>query len=240
VSPARRLPLFTLALVAAAIASDASPLLSSWFVFDRASIESGQLWRVFTGHLVHELPELALPDLFVLALLSGWVELRARGLFIKVLAGSALVSSCAILFLTDFERYLGSSALACGLFAAAVVLVHDAGRQKLAAAAGLLLVSKLVLESFGYSPAGLGGLPAGFEPVLAAHAGGAVAGALTALATRRVQGGSASEHIRSHADPEGSPSFRRFTRQARQGAALTPLEPDALVEGVAQEGAAAR
>jgi rhomboid family GlyGly-CTERM serine protease len=181
VSPHRRLPLCTLALVAAAVASDASPWLSSWFVFERSSIESGQLWRVFTGHLVHELPELALLDLFALALLAGWVELRARGMLLPVLAASALVSSCAVLFLTDFDRYLGSSALACGLLAAAIVLEYAAGRRKLAAVAGLLLVGKLVAESYGYSPAGLGSLPEGFQPALAAHAGGTVAGCLTGL-----------------------------------------------------------
>ena len=41
---------------------------------------------------------------------------------------------------------------------------------------GLLLAAKLTLEWIGLSPAGLSGLPPGFEPALSAHVGGALGG----------------------------------------------------------------
>lgn len=182
----RRLPLGTLVLVGTAVACEFSPLLSRGLDFERAAIANGELWRVFTGHLVHRVPGLALLDLFVLAVLGAWIERRSRRVLVSVLIASALAASCAVLLVTSYERYLGSSALGCGLLAAACVLTFRAGRQRLALAAGLLFAVKLAFEGLGFWPAGLGALPPGSEPALAAHVGGALGGSVAALVVFRL------------------------------------------------------
>lgn len=181
---AGRLPLVTLSLVAAALAVDALPWLSDGLVLERARVLDGQLWRLLTGHLVHGLPRLAALDLIALGLLGAWVERRDRRGLPVVLLSSALVASVATLLLGPHERIVGSSALACGLFAAAAVLARREGRAVLALGLGAVLVAKLGLEATGLWSGGLGTLPANLQPDLAAHAGGALGGALAAWTAR--------------------------------------------------------
>jgi membrane associated rhomboid family serine protease len=129
---------------------------------------------------VHEVPRLAVVDLTVLLLLGAWVELRSRALLAAVLASSALLSSAALWLLTDYPRYVGSSALSSGLLCAAILLAAREGRSLVPLVLGVLFAAKLVLEAWGAWPAALGGLPPGYEPATAAHVGGAVAGGLIA------------------------------------------------------------
>lgn len=180
------LPWCTLLFVACAVAVELSPRGTHALGFERASIARGEVWRLLSGHLVHGEPRLALLDLATLALFGAWVERASRPLFGAVLAMSAVISSLAVYGLTDYARYVGSSALVSGLLVATVMLLLDgarrrsSGRARVARFAALallgLFVGKVVLELFGAWPAALGGLPSGYEPVAVAHAGGALGG----------------------------------------------------------------
>ncbi len=180
-----RPPLATLALAAAAVVTDASPTLSDALSLERVGVERGQVWRLLTGHLVHEVPRVAVLDLGMLLLLGAWIENRSRSLFGAVLFASAVLSSLAFWLFTGFERSVGSSGLVCGLLAAAVVLAFRDGRRALAVAVGAVFGAKLALELLGLWPAALGGLPPGYALATEAHLGGLAGGAVTALTYRR-------------------------------------------------------
>jgi rhomboid family GlyGly-CTERM serine protease len=177
-----RLPLCTLSLVAAALAVDAVPALADRLTLERAALEQGQLWRALSGHLVHQLPQVAWLDLAALLLLGGWLERRSRGLLAVVLLGSALACALAFYFLTVYERHVGSSGLAHGLLAAAIVRAFRDGQRAVALGAAALLLAKLALELSGAWPAALGSLPDGYQSAVAVHAAGVLSGALAALA----------------------------------------------------------
>ena len=185
------LPLVALALVLAALALELAPQAAARLGWERAAIARGELWRLFTGHLVHGAPRLLLLDLGALALLGAWVERASRRLLLAALAASALASSLAVLACTGYGRYVGSSALASGLAAAAAVLLLRSPRRPARLVAWTLLAliaGKLALEGLELWPAALGGLPPGHEPVPAAHLAGALGGGAAALALRPAAG----------------------------------------------------
>lgn len=182
------LPACTLVFVACAVVVELAPASAAWLGFERAAIARGEVWRLLTGHLVHGAARLSLLDLTAFALFGAWVERASRRLFGAVLAASAIVSSLAVLFLTEYERYVGSSALVSGLLAAAALLVLRSSRQRAARFVALTLLGlfagKVVLELLGAWPAALGGLPSGYQPVAAAHLGGALGGGAVVFALR--------------------------------------------------------
>ena len=124
----------------------------------------------------------------VRVILGAWIDRRSRRLLGAELFASALLSSLALLLMTDYERAIGSSGLVSGLLMAAIVLAFRRCNRTVALVAGALFGSKLALEFFGLWPAALGGLPPGYEPAAAAHIGGALGGGLIAAAYRGVDG----------------------------------------------------
>jgi rhomboid family GlyGly-CTERM serine protease len=175
------IPLITGGLVLAGIALLLRPRWAEPLAFDRAAIESGELWRLLTGHLVHVDLRLALFDLVAVAAFGAWVERKSRALVIVVVLTSALAASFGVLVATDHARYVGSSALASGLLTAgAVQVLRVSGDPRRRVLAGLLLAgfaTKLALEALGVWPTAWGALPEEIEPVGAAHLLGALAGA---------------------------------------------------------------
>ena len=188
VAPSGGFPVCTLLVVACALALEVAPGPAARLGFERASVARGEVWRLLTGHLVHGAGRLALFDLTALALFGAWVERASRRIHGAVLVASGLVASLALLAFTEYERYVGSSALVSGLLASACVLVLRSSPSRAGRLVALTLLAlfacKLALEFLGLWPAALGGLPAGFEAVPAAHLGGALGGAAATLALR--------------------------------------------------------
>ena len=189
---AGRVPVVTAAFVAFALLASFGPesaWLAETLVLDRAAFLGGEVWRAFSGHLVHGWPALAFFDLGAIAILGAWIEQRSRVELAVTIALAALLSSAAVIALRpDLSIYQGSSALASALF---VVCAGDLLRTPharvgvaIARIALVVFVGKLVLESTGLSAgrtfAGIDGV----ESVALAHATGALAGALVALRTR--------------------------------------------------------
>ena len=181
----RRVPIFTLAFVCAALLVSAGPApLREQLAFERSAVVAGEWWRVWTGHLVHWEPSLAVWDLGALALLGGWVESRSRAELLAVLGLGAFVSGVAVLVLRpDLASYQGSSALASALFVNACLRLLARANDPYAratAAFGLLgLAAKVGLESAGISPTGI---PGALESVAVAHLAGALAGGVVRYA----------------------------------------------------------
>lgn len=182
------LPVLTLVFVACAVVVELTPALAKSLVFEREAIERGELWRLLSGHVVHGTTRLALFDLAAFALFGAWIERSSRRLFVAVLSASALTSSLVVLFLTEYGRYIGSSALVTGFLVATAVEVLRSSPGRAALVVALTLIAffavKVVLESLGSWPALWSGIPPGYQPAVMAHLGGALGGASAAFARR--------------------------------------------------------
>jgi len=156
--------------------------------YERAALASGQLWRLFTGHLVHL--DLAHAVLNTLGLILMWA-LFARDYGVRQWVAIVLGSILAIdsgLWLRDstIAWYVGSSGALHGVMAAGTV-AHLRRREP----DGWLLAAFLLVK-LGYEQAS-GALPFSHSgPVVVnAHLYGAVAGLVIAqvLGRRRPGGG---------------------------------------------------
>jgi rhomboid family GlyGly-CTERM serine protease len=146
--------------------------------WDRGALLDGQLWRLWTGHLVHFGASHALADALALGaagvLVEPWMGSRryACGLFV-----SAALVSVALLPMSALDEYRGASSMAMLAAAMACVLAgrrHPALRLPLAAAA-LALGVKTLYEALGH-PGLPSSLPAGIAVAWQAHALGAALG----------------------------------------------------------------
>lgn len=149
------------------------PALFDGLVLDRAAVASGQLWRLWSSHLLHlDLGHAAinLAALAILAALAARMRLLPRLLGTSLLLMPAIAAGLLALA-PGLDWYAGLSGLLHGW--AAWLLVRRGGAPALGGL--LLLLAKLAWET--RMPGSAGGLPA----VVAAHRIGALAGALLAL-----------------------------------------------------------
>lgn len=93
------------------------PVSSDWLMYDRQLIEAGQVWRLFTAHLVHlSLPHLAgnMMGVILLAYIAGQYMNNALGL--GVLFWCFLVVGLGLYLFADYlQRYVGLSGVLHGL-----------------------------------------------------------------------------------------------------------------------------
>ncbi|MBV7537645.1 rhombosortase [Duganella sp. sic0402] len=148
--------------------------------FDRQAILAGEIWRLWSGHLVHYSVQHALVD-YVTALVAAAIVLPALGWRRLLLApgmAAPLISAGLMLFAPDCLYYRGASGIAVMLvMLAALALWQRAGAGARAAllllGAGLLL--KISMEAAGHV-AGWSDLPDGVRVAWQAHLLGAVTG----------------------------------------------------------------
>jgi len=163
--------------------------------FDRHAIMAGQVWRLWTGHLVHYSAQHALIDLAT-ALVAGLIVTQSFGTrrVLCALALSAPVISIGLLLTApDCALYRGASGLAVLLAVMAGAGLWQQARGNhvamVRAALALLavaLAAKIAAEARGFS---LGGsdLPPDVMVAWQAHLLGAVAG-MAAVALLRARG----------------------------------------------------
>jgi rhomboid family GlyGly-CTERM serine protease len=138
----RRIPWVTAAVVALAIAVwGSTDAVKQALLYDRGAVFHGQLWRLWTGHLVHFSASHLGWNLLVVALAGAWIEcsgFRARGWFA---AAAPLAISLALLV---GEPTLGSYGGLSGVATAAVAFAcasewrRGAGRALWCTALGLI------------------------------------------------------------------------------------------------------
>ena len=151
--------------------------------FDRHAILAGEIWRLWTCHLVHYSTQHALVDLAT-ALAAGAVALPALGwrrLALIIVLTAPLISAGLLLAAPDLLYYCGASGIAVMLVVlAAGTLWPRAGTRARAALVllGAALTVKIGAEAFGYST-GWSDLPAGVRVAWQAHLLGTIAGAFT-------------------------------------------------------------
>ncbi len=186
-SRAPRFPSATVGLAAASLLlSFALPhgALRSSLVLERAALLRGEIWRLWSGHLIHDHPAHALWNLTAFAALGVWLERRERARFALALLLAAPLSGAAVVALRpDLASYQGASALASALYVLGAVCLMREERDGPARWGGwlalALFAAKLALEAAGRWPSPA--LPPGLESVTVAHLVGGGAGALAAL-----------------------------------------------------------
>lgn len=151
---------------------------SQWLRYEYTALQEGQVWRLFTAHLVHlgwSHLMLNLAALFIIWALVGEAMSRLGWLLLAALS-SCLTIVALWLFYPYLQWYVGLSGLLHGLlFAGALVLFGYGDRG--GAVLALLVIVKLVWEQL------LGPLPgseaaSGGAVIVEAHLYGALSGGL--------------------------------------------------------------
>lgn len=179
-----RVPGVTLSVCGAALAVAAFEPLGRLLIYDRAAVESGEVWRLLTGSLVHHTPSHLLWNLAAIAVTGTLIELLGLGrrLAVLCLAAAAAVGVAVHLFDPALDVYAGLSGVAV---AAVAFLCLDGLGERGAwrwtcAAALAALAAKLAVE-LGTGSSVFGDLStAGFTLAPVSH----LAGALAAVALR--------------------------------------------------------
>lgn len=104
------------AVAAFALAAQLAPGWREALIYDRAALGSGQLWRAWTGHVVH----FGWPHFFAdcgLLLIIGWTLGREfpRASWVGLLAMPPFISAVIYFLDPEMARYAGLSALNLGL-----------------------------------------------------------------------------------------------------------------------------
>ena len=145
----RRLPVITLLLVGGGVVIALFPGWSSWLIYDRSAILSGEIWRMFTGHWVHFSTSHLVYDLVALGI-AGWIiETQKLPHFGWLcLLTPWLISAVLLLFEPQMELFGGLSALATtAIVYLALLGLHEAAPWRWICLAALLgFVAKILFE----------------------------------------------------------------------------------------------
>lgn len=114
----RRLPVVTALMLGSGLGAALFPGLSTWLIYDRSAILSGELWRLFTGHWVHFSTSHLVYDLSAFGI-AGWI-IESKGLpqfgWLCLLA-PWLISAVLLLLEPQLMFFGGFSALATAAIA---------------------------------------------------------------------------------------------------------------------------
>jgi rhomboid family GlyGly-CTERM serine protease len=149
--------------------------------FDRLALADGQVWRLWTAHLVHFPGWHAPIDIAALCIVAGVAErlLGARRCWVAFVLGAPLISLGLFLLVPEMAEYRGSSAIAYLLCAAIALALwrSQPGQRPLIVLVGMVVGIKLLLDAF--APAAIpSSLPMEVRVAWQAH----VLGALVAVA----------------------------------------------------------
>lgn len=163
--------------------------LAPQLAYDRQGILAGEIWRLWTGHLVHFSAQHLFVDVGMLAL-AGWVVERERGArFVAgaVLLGMPAISIVLLLTAPHLHAYRGASGVVMllALAAAHALWVSRPAARPALVLLGFALAVKTLIDALGMLP-GLSSLPPGVRVAWQAHLAGALLGwGLAALYRQR-------------------------------------------------------
>jgi rhomboid family GlyGly-CTERM serine protease len=188
-APSPVLPTATLVIGLAAVMVFLFPATSAPLIYERSLILHGEIWRVWTGHLVHFSKSHLFWDLAVYVVAGCWLErLRPRAARWFYVVCPPLIAAALLVCDPSLERYAGLSGVATGLlvFLACLQLGESRTEPRWFWLAVLALVAlKIGLEAVTHTHLLVGNL-AGVRVVPLAHVSGAVCGfAFWAMSVRR-------------------------------------------------------
>jgi rhomboid family GlyGly-CTERM serine protease len=178
----------TFAVALAAVAIRIAPSTSQILILDPHHVLSGQLWRLWTGHLVHFGSSHLFWNLAVFVVTGAWAEILApRRTRYFLLLAPPLISLVLIVFEPGLLLYGGLSGIAVGTFVllAWLRLASAESNRWFWRCALALLAAKIVIESYLSGPIFARISGQGIHDVPLAHIAGAVAA--TAAFGRRVR-----------------------------------------------------
>jgi rhomboid family GlyGly-CTERM serine protease len=179
-----KLPLASagLALACIALACGAAMLgntAADALAYDRQAILSGQIWRLWSGHLVHYSPRHALTDAGVLFLIGLVLEplVGTRRLCLALGLCASLIALALLACMPNLLQYRGLSGLDMMMAVMALIALwrSDGLSGSWLVVLGAAMLLKTVCEAGGLSP-GEATLPQGVVVVWQAHALGAACG----------------------------------------------------------------
>ena len=145
----QRLPVITLLLVGSGVVVALFPGSSSWLIYDRSAILSGEIWRMFTGHWIHFSTSHLVYDLLALGI-AGWIiETQKLPHFGWLcLLTPWLISAVLLFFEPQMKVFGGLSALATtAIVYLALFGLHDAPPWRWVCLAALMcIVGKILFE----------------------------------------------------------------------------------------------
>lgn len=115
-----RFPVVTVAVAAGSLALFLLPGAADLFVYDRARVLDGEIWRLVTGHAVHFSPSHAGWNIALFAVAGAWLERAHRARYLWLIGVTVLASSLWFLAaMPEMTRYGGLS----GVVSAMVVFL---------------------------------------------------------------------------------------------------------------------
>ena len=176
------LPTATLLIGLAAVLVFFFPATSAPLIYQRGLILDGEIWRAWTGHLVHLGPSHLVWDLAVFLVAGCWLErLRPKGARWFYLVSPLVIATVLLGFDPGLERYAGLSGVATGVlvFLACLQLGESRAEPRWFWLAVLALVAlKIGLETVTHTPLLVSGF-SGARVVPLAHVSGAICGLAT-------------------------------------------------------------
>jgi len=140
----------------------------------------GEIWRLWTGHLVHYDFRHFLTNAIAIAVPIALIDRRSRRSILLSMTLLAPMISLALLAGAHFDEYRGASALALAVWVASALTLlrgQSASDRHTSAALIALAIGKLALET-----AGAGHLWTEVAPLPLAHAAGVIAGVAAFIA----------------------------------------------------------
>ncbi len=176
-----------LGAAAVALLATVASALPSLFELDRAAVVHGEIWRLWTGHLVHASRDHLIFDVGAACLFFIALGQPARAAFHFAWLAPA-IGFVLLAALPGLDVYYGLSSIlhAWAVAGAGEVWLREHGtRSHLAAAFGLGTIAKAAWETWTASPTCSGGLDMGGPVIFAAHLVGAMAGLVLVAARIR-------------------------------------------------------
>lgn len=153
----RDIPLTIASVTAISIALAAAPESArEFFEFDRGAVVDGELWRLWTAHLVHYSPRHALVDIIAMTLAGTLIEVErgSRYVLMLLVVAAAVVSVVVALAIPGMWHFRGASALVTllAVHAGASCWYSMPGSRPVLVVLGAALVAKIILEASGNPP----------------------------------------------------------------------------------------
>jgi rhomboid family GlyGly-CTERM serine protease len=175
----------TLSLVSICLVlGSASEPVAAELAWSRQAILDGELWRLWSGHLVHFSTSHACADILALFAAGALAErLAGSRRFALALAGGGLLLSLGMLALAPgLQEYRGASALVvlAAVLGGALAWKHHPASRTVLGCVALAFASKLLWEACAHTAA-FTDLPPGVAVAWQAHLLGALLGGCAAL-----------------------------------------------------------
>jgi rhomboid family GlyGly-CTERM serine protease len=192
-------PVWTVALISAAVATWLFPTAAATLVQERTVIDQGQWWRLLTGSLVHYSTSHLLWNCLVIGIAGGLLECSNRKAAVTCLVGSMMLIGPGLhLCLEQMNCYAGLSGIATAMVTCLILL--NLGQGWIWSVALAALAAKLLTDQFVHGFGFASFHAADVRSVPSAHLLGALAGALSVVPHRRPSASKCREFLPVQAD----------------------------------------